>query len=408
MIKRLPLVVRPAQQETVTSYVRRLAALHAIPYKDMWKQLSATPQPHSGIRRLIVADQLASATGYEIAALERAMPELRKPAPDWREMRHLPQRACPACTARHPGGPVVRFFAHHEFVCIRHGYWIGPPVPTMPDLQPRRLAHLIPELLPAQQHHNRLLRRHGWRDAFTAVSLSIPVCVDQRFHEPVDAPLRRRWKDLVDQLIPTHHTFNTSVFLAVFYPEIVNLARLFCSRTWRDVAHRALTSGDDRLAIATEISRVIGREPVIPYDPNGHETGRWLRALSAPLSVFPAQTFPKTRRVTPDGIPKASTRAEERLAHKAAAEFHKHRHVPSWALPDYANHPPEQHIPLDYQVPAQREERRDLHQLLGEFQSQRIRTWELPDDGDRPADQQDLHDLPLYRALDRLISEGAT
>ena len=89
------------------------------------------------------------------------MPELRDPAPDWRHLRHLPQRACPGCTARHPGGAVVRFFAHHEFVCTRHGYWIGPPLPTAPDLPPRQLARLVPELVTAQRQHTKLLRRRG-------------------------------------------------------------------------------------------------------------------------------------------------------------------------------------------------------------------------------------------------------
>lgn len=266
MIRRLPITVRPAQQETVTSYVRRLAALHSIGYRDLWQHLSASV-PYSGTskrRQLIVAQRLVAATGHQLAALAHAMPELRDPAPRWRELRHLPQRACPVCTARHPDGPVVRFFAHHEFVCTRHGYWIGPPVPTIPDLRPRQLARLVPELVTAQRRHTRLLRRQGWRHVFNAFDVSIAVCVDRRFQQRIDVPGRRSWQERIDLLIPTRTRFNTSVFLAAFYPEIVNLARLFCSPTWRAVARRALTSAEHRLTITAEISRQIGPEPVPP------------------------------------------------------------------------------------------------------------------------------------------------
>ena len=83
--------------------------------------------------------RLAAVTGYPPGNLARALPELRQPGPDWLSLRHLAQRACPRCTARHHGGPVRRLFAHHEYLCTRHGYWIGPPDPSRDD-PPRPLA----------------------------------------------------------------------------------------------------------------------------------------------------------------------------------------------------------------------------------------------------------------------------
>lgn len=372
MIRRLPITVRPAQQETVTSYVRRLAALHSIGYRDLWQHLSASV-PYSGTskrRQLIVAQRLVAATGHQLAALAHAMPELRDPAPRWRELRHLPQRACPVCTARHPGGPVVRFFAHHEFVCTRHGYWIGPPVPTIPDLRPRQLARLVPELVTAQRRHTRLLRRRGWRHVFNAFDVSIAVCVDRRFQQRIDVPGRRSWQERIDLLIPTRTRFNTSVFLAAFYPEIVNLARLFCSPTWRAVARRALTSAEHRLTITAEISRQIGPEPVphnwpVTQEWTGYETDRWLRAMAGlPDVVVPNRTFPQTRRVTFDGVPVNHATSDETLAKKANKEFNKHRHVPSWALPNYADRPTNHDLPLDYQPEPEHHPRLSLSQLL--------------------------------------------
>ena len=298
------------------------------------------------------------------------MPELRDPAPEWFRLRHLPQRACPHCTARHPGGPVVRFFARHEFFCTRHGYWIGPLLPTIADLQPRQLARLVPELVTAQRRHNRLLRRHGWRPVFDAFDVSTAVCIDQRFQEPLDAPRRRTWQQRIDLLIPTRAWFNTSVFLAAFYPEIVNLVQLFCSPGWRAVAYRAFTSTDHQRLILAEISRRTGREPFRPagagaYEWTGYETDRWLRAMTDwPSHVHPTHIFPKTRRVTPDGVPINCAKSDETLARKADKEFTQYRHVPSWALPSHVDRPARHDLPIGYQPGPERDSRPDLSQLL--------------------------------------------
>ena len=53
--------------------------------------------------------------------------ELRHPEPDWLAYRHEPQRGCPRCTARHPGGRILQLLPHHRYVCTRHRIWIGPP-----------------------------------------------------------------------------------------------------------------------------------------------------------------------------------------------------------------------------------------------------------------------------------------
>jgi hypothetical protein len=114
-----------------------------------------------------VAKSASAWQGYPPGNLARALPELHVPAPDWESLRHLAQRACPRCTARHQGGPVRRLFAHHEYLCARHGYWIGPPDPSHDD-PPRPLALHLPELAAAQRVLRRTWRLHGWAVTFDA------------------------------------------------------------------------------------------------------------------------------------------------------------------------------------------------------------------------------------------------
>jgi hypothetical protein len=161
-LHRLPIAVAPAQQETVASYLARLTSLHGLPLRELWEPISV-PRPRSR-RRDVLADRLAAVTGHHREHLIRALPELH-PAPDWSALRHQPQPGCPRCDARHPGGPVTRLLPHHRYVCTRHRYWIGPP-----DIdQPATDLAGLDDIVGAQRHHLRLLRRHGPAAAYDAV-----------------------------------------------------------------------------------------------------------------------------------------------------------------------------------------------------------------------------------------------
>ncbi|WP_407951999.1 TniQ family protein [Plantactinospora sonchi] len=87
-LPRLPIPLRPAHHETLVSYVARLAAVHALPHEELWTCLGAPTGSSS--RRLIVLDRLVATTGHPATALEHALPELRDPAPDWKQWRHYP------------------------------------------------------------------------------------------------------------------------------------------------------------------------------------------------------------------------------------------------------------------------------------------------------------------------------
>ena len=124
VLSRLPIAVAPAQQETVASYLTRLANLHGLPLRELWEPISVPRPGEPAARR-----SRRPAGGRDRPPREhlvRALPELH-PAPDWSALRHQPQPGCPRCDARHPGGPVTHLLPHHRYVCTRHRYWIGPP-----------------------------------------------------------------------------------------------------------------------------------------------------------------------------------------------------------------------------------------------------------------------------------------
>ena len=60
---------------------------------------------------------------------------------------------------------MTHLLPHHRYVCTRHRYWIGPP-----DIdQPATDLAGLDDIVGAQRHHLRLLRRHGPAAAYDAV-----------------------------------------------------------------------------------------------------------------------------------------------------------------------------------------------------------------------------------------------
>jgi len=127
---RLPVAVPPARHETLASYLARLASLHGLSPRGLW-HLVSTPRPGTR-RRAIIPDRLAAVTGRPPGHLARALPELRRPEPDWQAWRHQPQPRCPRCDARHDGGPVTRLLPHHRYVCTGTGTGSARRTPGSP------------------------------------------------------------------------------------------------------------------------------------------------------------------------------------------------------------------------------------------------------------------------------------
>ena len=86
-----------------------------------WQAWRHQPQP--GCPSCAAPDRTGRPGGTSRSRAARAA---RRPGPDWQAWRHQPQPGCPSCAARHDGGPVIRLLPHHRYVCTRHRYWTAP------------------------------------------------------------------------------------------------------------------------------------------------------------------------------------------------------------------------------------------------------------------------------------------
>ena len=98
VLSRLPIAVAPAQQETVASYLTRLANLHGLPLRELWEPISV-PRPGSR-RRDVLADRLAAVTGHrrERLVLSAVESHVERPTD-----ASTSSARCPSCIPRRAG-----------------------------------------------------------------------------------------------------------------------------------------------------------------------------------------------------------------------------------------------------------------------------------------------------------------
>ena len=270
--RRLPAPVPPARHETLASWLHRLAAVHGQHAGDLRAHLGiGRAAPEGGMPGL--AGRLAAVTGYPARNLALALPELRVPEPDWPYLRHLAQRACPRCTARHQGSPVRRLFAHHEYLCTRHGYWTGPPDPSRDD-PPRPLAAQVPEMAAAQRTLGRTRRLHGWAATFDATAAATSICIELRIRT-VHQPLWTRWERRLDLLMPGD--WRRSLFMAAIFPEVAALAAVLAAPPGAD---HLLSAARHALGYAEPPNRHDISDALSIWA-TGREAGRFLQPASA-------------------------------------------------------------------------------------------------------------------------------
>jgi hypothetical protein len=338
--RRLPIPLPPAQQETLASWLHRLAAAHGLPTAELRHHLRVRPHLGDDLDELHpLARRLAAVVGYPAERLGWALPELRIPAPDWPAFRHLAQRACPRCTARHQGGPVRRLFAHHEYLCTRHGYWFGPPDPTRDD-PPPPLAQRLPELVPAQHRLHRTARRHGWAAVFDATAAATGICIHLRFSAQRH-PLWTRWERRLELLMPTGYT--RSLFMAAIYPEVTALAAVLVAADWHARAPTDELGLDPVIAAA---AHALGGGPM-PGHTIGSAVMTWLTTRTAGPLLQPVSTYPATSHHD-DGTPRITDVAHHAEQHTAHRFTHDRRaprtHSRAAPLP-YAHRPTTASIP---------------------------------------------------------------
>jgi TniQ len=321
--RRLPVPLAPAQQETLASWLHRLATVHGLVPADLRHHLRIGPylSDDSDERRGLVR-RLAAVTGHAVERLAWALPELRMPAPEWPALRHLAQRACPRCTARHQGGPVRRPFAHHEYLCVRHGYWVGPPDPTRDD-PPPQLAGRLPELVTAQLRLHRAARHHGWAATFDATAAATSICVNLRFSAE-HHPLWTRWQRRLDLLMPA--SYRRSLFIAAIYPEVCALAAVLAD--WHTPAPTDRPSQDglgvDHIIAAAE--RALGGSDTLPRAEVSSALLTWLTTRASGPLLGPTSIYPETSHHD-DGTPRI-TDTQRQAEQGTANRFVRDRRAP--------------------------------------------------------------------------------
>jgi len=317
---RLPVAVPPARHETCASYLARLASLHGLDPRELW-HLVSTPRPGTS-RRNIIPDRLAEITGRPPGRLGLALPQLRRPEPDWQAWRHQSQPRCPRCDARHDGGPVTRLLPHHRYVCTRHRYWIGPPDAGQPATP---LGPELAGIVSAQWRHLRLLRRYGTALTYDAVLTGFLICGHLRDYQPAGWDTAwHRWDHRAQILIPagTESTrFSASRIFAAAYPEAVDLAAIIGYPRWR-----ALAAGDagQRRQFIAEIGRRLGQPGYQPPD-DGDAIAHWIDYDSWHPPSRPRTTYPQTRDY---GAPRLAATSQQSLQRqeRSALFFRVHRH----------------------------------------------------------------------------------
>jgi hypothetical protein len=193
----LPRKVRPIQDETVPSYLRRLALASHLPERVIREAL--------GLRRghrYPLLEALTTLTGLPAKSVLYALPDMRmgRAYPDLalrgRNIAGQPNQERPACrlcmAQKAVLTPVHCWTRHDQNVCLRHRTWIGPgdnegrPQPS--------LTRLL-EVVTAQRDHQRLIRLHG-RDEVRIVFEEALVLHTDWLEHPLYARRRQQRFDI--------------------------------------------------------------------------------------------------------------------------------------------------------------------------------------------------------------------
>jgi hypothetical protein len=286
-LRPLPRFVAPFRDETISSYLPRLAAANRLAPAALRALLAGSDRNDAPVP----LTRLAAVTGMPHAALAHAMPQICTAG----ELigLHIQNRprarkgwsfvACRRCTA---GRPVTRWALHDDVVCGRHRRWISEDQ-TQPDLTAQ------PEILTAHRRHRRLIRRHGQDTVMRAFRDAHRTCIGWRLDGIPDDGYDHRmeifhgpgWRDRYDDGNQTSD--------AATYPQSVALTRLLASPYWRE---RILGKG---WAWPDEFDAEVRRTVAPGYIWGNYPRIRWRRDRDDPLLEWRS----RTRRLESEPLP---------------------------------------------------------------------------------------------------------
>jgi hypothetical protein len=233
LLRPLPRTVTPAHDETVLSYLGRLASVNRLDTDALRIHVSGDERKSAPVR----LDALATVSGQPEHVLRTAILQLGAPH-DVGSVHTLGRSVpgiearirCRHCTlARGHRGDVWCWHLHENLVCLRHRRWISHPN-GRPEFGQPDLTHQ-PEILQSNRRHRRLIRRHGRHTVLTAFREASHIC--HRWHDrhEHDADFLRLMDGFHGQewrVSTGHPTVD-----AARYPQIVALTRLLASPSWR-------------------------------------------------------------------------------------------------------------------------------------------------------------------------------
>ncbi len=235
----LPRPVTPAADETLTSYLGRLARANRLDAEALRVHLTRDKRKSASVpveTLAVLSGQPRRALAYAILELcsrdELATMRLNgRPRPG-----NGGRAPCLNCTlARgHRGGGVWCWNLHDGVVCHKHRRWIGDgtdhPLPGQPDLSRQ------PEILQANLRHRRLIRWHGRTVATTAYREARYIC--DRWHQRGEHD--QDFERLMSVFHPGHWRLSPSdpTIHAARYPQIIALAALLASPFWQAAAEQ--------------------------------------------------------------------------------------------------------------------------------------------------------------------------
>lgn len=271
MPRPLPRLVAPFRDETITSYLHRLAAANRLDPAALRSLLAGSDRKDAPVP----LSQLAAVTGLPCQPLACAMPQICTASElSGLHIHNRPRArdgwafaACRPCVA---GQPVTRWALHDDVICSRHRRWLSKDH-DQPDLTAQ------PEILHAHQRHRRLIRRHGRDPVMRAVRDAQYICIGWRLAGLPDPGFHHRMEIFCGPCWDDRDEWTDQAFDAAAYPRSVALARLLASPYWRQRILGDHWAGHDEFT--AELRRTVAPGYFWDYRP----AARWRRDREDPL-----------------------------------------------------------------------------------------------------------------------------